>query len=293
MKATHHTPVPTVPAAPCFPVPSRSGAVICWAILFTAMLPLRLTATSVWQMSLVGDMYDEGRKLTHPTREQPVYYFPVVLGFAELGAKIAGDKPPPAKGIVHELALALAVQGYRVSREIEVPAPAGSATATPPAAHAKALEPPPSLILVFSWGSLRPEKMDVNADVMDSTPPVVLNQNQMLGLIAGKNFDSIVDFSSRTQEIWSGVQDDRYFVMISAYDFNAYQQQHKKVRLWVAKVSVPADGENMAEVLPALIKTGGAIFGHETIGPTVLDVPTVREGRVEIGTPVVVPNGKP
>jgi hypothetical protein len=195
---------------------------------------------------------------------------------------------------VHDLAIALAAQGYRVTQEIEVPANAKAPprTGETPPATIKALSPPPSLLLVFSWGSLRPEKLDAGADFTDNSPPPVLNQDQMIGLIAGKNFDSIVDFGTRTEEIWDGVQDDRFFVMVSAYDFVTYNQKHKKILLWVTKMSLPAAGVTMAEVMPALIKAGGPLFGRESIGPTVVDVPNAREGRVEIGTPTVVPPDK-
>jgi len=265
-------------------------------IFVFALLPCCANASNVWQINLVGDMYAAGREMPHPTPDKPVYYFPIVTGYSERGAKLAGkgEEPPPKKNMVHDLAVALAAQGYRVTQEIDVPAKASasSRSAETPPATVKALSPPPSLLLVFSWGSLRPEKLGVGDDFTSNSPPQVLNQNQMIGLTAGKNFDSIVDFGTRTEEIWDGVQDDRFFVMVSAYDFVVYNQNHKKVLLWVTKMSLPAAGVTMAEVMPALIKAGGPLFGRETIGPKILDVPNAREGRVEIGTPTVVPPDK-
>ena len=265
-------------------------------VCFLALLPCGALASNVWQINLVGDLYAAGRDVPHPTPDQPVYYFPVVTGYAERGARLAGkgEEPPPKRNMVHDLAVALAAQGYRVTQEIEVPANAKASSRpgeTSPAT-VRALSPPPALLLVFSWGSLRPEKLDAGADFTFNAPPSVLNQNQMIGLTAGKNFDSIVDFGTRTEEIWDGVQDDRFYVMVSAYDFEAYNQKHKKVLLWVTKMSLPAADVTMAEVLPALIKVGGPLFGRETIGPKVVDVPNVREGRVEVGTPTVVPPDK-
>ena len=254
-----------------------------------ALLPCgAFAASTVWSINLVGDMYAPGRELPHPTADKPVYYYPIVAGYSERGAKLAGqgEEPPPAKSMVHDLAVALATQGYRVTREIEVPASAKASTMV------KAFSPPPALLLVLSWGSLRPQKLEGGAELTDNSPPPVLNQNQMIGLMAGKNFDSIVDFGTQTEAIWDGVQDDRFFVMVSAYDFVAYNQSHKKVLLWVTKMSVPTAGATMAEVMPALIKAGGPLLGRETIGPNVVDVPSAREGKVEIGTPTVVPPEK-
>jgi hypothetical protein len=240
----------------------------------------------VWNINLVGDMYQDGRNVTHPTPDRPAYYFPVVGGYQEMGTKDAGLQPPPAKEIVHALATTLAREGYLVSQEITVPAKGG-------APAAKALSPPPSLVLVFHWGYLNAEKFDTSADVMSSSQSTtVINRDKILGLTAGKNLDSIVDFGLQTQTIMEGIVDDRFFVMISAYDFNAYNQQHKKVRLWVAKLSVLSAGTTMTEALPALIKNGGAVFGRETMGPKTIDVPMAPERHVEIGTPTVVPPDK-
>ena len=257
-----------------------------WALLFAAVLPAAALGAPVWNINLVGDMYQDGRNVTHPTPDKPAYYFPVVGGYQELGTKDTGLQPPPAKDIVHALAAALAREGYLVSQEINVPAKGG-------APAAKALSPPPSLVLVFHWGYLNAEKFDTSADVMSSSQSTtVINRDKILGLTSGKNLDSIVDFGLQTQTIMEGIVDDRFFVMISAYDFDAYNQQHKKVRLWVAKLSVLSAGTTMTEALPALIKNGGTVFGRETMGPKTVDVPMAPAGRVEIGTPTVVPPDK-
>jgi hypothetical protein len=57
-------------------------------------------------------------------------------------------------------------------------------------------------------------------------------------------------------------------------------------------MSTPSGGTTLADALPVLIKNGGAIFGRETVGPKSIDVPVVPEGRVEVGTPTVVPEVK-
>jgi hypothetical protein len=268
--------------------------------LCVAMWPLRIFASDQWEINLVGDMYPEGREVPHPAPGKPVYYYPVVIGYLELGAPQSGDQPPSKREMVHGLATALAAQGYFVTREIAVPTKAGAAAKVgePSPVTLTAFSPPPSLLLVFNWGSLRPQKLEQsmsgdvslgNAPVVGSAAPAaVLNKGEMIGLIAGRKFDSIVDFGMKTDEILQGIEDDRYFIMISAYDFDAYFQHHKKVLLWVAKVSVPSAGVTMNEVMPVLIKAGGPVFGTETIGPKLLDVPKTPEGRVEVGTPTVV-----
>jgi hypothetical protein len=253
-------------------------------IAAVVLAPVRLAAEPAWQFNLVGDMYNDGRKLTHPTPEKPAYYFPVVRGLQRLGAQTGRDEPASAKDLVHALATALAHEGYLASREIAVP-PGGKAPAAGQAT-AKALSPPPSLLIVFHWGSINPDTLDAG-DPENTNPASVLNQNQMISMTAGKQTSNLGDFGLQTETIMQGIHDDHYFVMVSAYDFKAYNEQHKKVKLWVAKLSVPSSGTKMAEVLPALIKTGAQVFGRETSGPKILDVPIAPEGHVEIGTATV------
>ena len=235
----------------------------------------------LWELNLVGDMYPEGRALTHPTPEKPTFYFPVVLGFETKGGVVANDPAPPVRDMVHNLAAALAQQGYLASRE--VPPPPG----TP--AGAKVVMPPPQLLLILQWGSLRAQTIGDGGDVTTSTAPEeVINKGQMLGLTAGRNLDMNYGFDDASRKLMDSIGDDRYFVIVSAYDYDAYFKHHKRVRLWVAKLSVPASGENMTNVMPTLIKQGAIVFGQETQKPKVVTVPAIRSGTVSVGTAVEV-----
>jgi hypothetical protein len=236
-------------------------------------------AAPLWEVTLVGDMYPAGEAAARPTPAKPAFYFPIVMGFTELGAVRAGDRPPPVGDMVHRLAAVLAAQGYLVTRQ--VPGPAGGT----------ALSPPPSLLLVFHWGALRPEKFNLTTDVAAdnaAAPAAVVNRSQMLGLIGGNNLDAIADFGLQARELQE-MQYDRYFVMVSAYDFDAYFRRHQLVRLWVAKMSMPIGGTSMGQAMPALIAAGGPVLGRGTVGPKTAEVPAVPAGRVEVGTPAVVP----
>jgi len=114
----------------------------------------------------------------------------------------------------------------------------------------------------------------------------MMNRPQMLGLVAGNTLGNIgLDFER--EEIIQATDDDRYFVVLSAYDFKVYQKSHKKVLLWQAKMSIPSNHVTMDEVIPALIKAGGPMFGRETIRPQQLILPLTPEGKVEVGTPTV------
>jgi hypothetical protein len=55
-------------------------------------------------------------------------------------------------------------------------------------------------------------------------------------------------------------------------------------------MSTPSSGLTMADVVRPLAASGGPLFGRETSRPQWITAPIVREGKVEVGQPVVVPD---
>jgi hypothetical protein len=78
-------------------------------------------------------------------------------------------------------------------------------------------------------------------------------------------------------------------VIVSAYDFDAGKEK-KKVLLWQAKMSTPSNRVSLAEVIPSMITAGGPRFGRETKLPESVTAALAKEGKVEVGTAVVVPD---
>jgi hypothetical protein len=212
---------------------------------------------------------DAGRKLTPPTRAQPAYYYPVVAGWQEKGAVVAGEKPPPRLTVVHELAKALAGQGYLV---------------------VDAKTPPPTLLLVLHWGYMNPQIDDLSTDP-GSPQKIFFNEKQMVGLVGGGTLGNL-DLSFERESVMQGAEDDRYFIIVSAYDF-ADAMKKKKTLLWQARMSTPSAGLTMADVIVPLVKNGAPLFGRETLRPKWVTTPVGPEGKVEVGTPSVVPDAEP
>ncbi len=208
---------------------------------------------------------DAGRKVAPPTREKPAYYYPVVAGWREEGAIVAGEKPPPQNFVIHELAKALAAQHYLVVGE---------------------KTPPPTLLLVLHWGCMNPQTEDFGTG--DPTQRVFFNQPEMLALVGGSTLSNL-DLSFEREAVLQGAEENRYFIVVSAYDF-ADATQKKKTRLWTARMSTPSDGLTMADVVRPLATSGGPLFGRETTLPKWVTAPVAREGKVEVGTPTVVPD---
>lgn len=217
-------------------------------------------------INVVVDLTDAGRKIVPPTKEKPAFYLPLLAGYREMGALIAGEKsPPPNPAVAKLLAKALAAQHYFVL---------GPQTATP------------TLVLVFHWGYLNPQ-IDDTGDP-DNPQTVFWNQKEMLALVAGNTLANVGAFGFEREDILQNAREERYFVIVSAYDFAAAKEK-KKVLLWRAKMSTPSNRVSLAEVIGPLIAAGGPRFGRETRLPESVSVPLAKEGRVEVGTPVVVP----
>lgn len=217
-------------------------------------------------VNVVVDMTEAGRKVAPPTKEKPAFYFPVLAGYREAGSLVAGEKTPPQNNVAKLLAKALAAQHYYVM---------GTTT------------PVPTVILVFHWGYMNPQIDDTGDD--ENPQQIFWNQKEMLALVAGNTVKNVGAFGSDRDDILQNMRDDRYFVIVSAYDFEAGREK-KKVLLWQAKMSTPSNRVSLAEVIPSMITAGGPRFGRETRLPESVTAPLAKEGKVDIGTAVVVPD---
>ncbi len=95
------------------------------------------------------------------------------------------------------------------------------------------------------------------------------------------------------EELRTAARDDRYFVILLAFDYAAARQRQKKL-LWMAKMSTAAVGTNLPAVIPALAASGRPVFGRDTT-PDWVDSGKMREGSVILAPLEVeetVPDGK-
>jgi hypothetical protein len=234
------------------------------------------------------DLTDEGRKIARPTPEQPAYYVPVILGYHEGGKIIGGEQPPSRQEMLRQLGRALAKEGYVLQ-----------------AVRPNANQTLPSLILAFEWGYLNPDTS--NFGLMDlttgeggtlnpgevrtksslATGTADYNQAKMVTLVAGAGAAAQLatgGSAGMLQSDWDmlreAVTEDRYFIIVSAFDFAASLKGEQKL-LWRARMSTQRHGVWMDDVLPALVTVGAPVFGRKTI-PTFTTVPITR-GTVKLG----------
>src|SRR5579862_2210064 len=240
---------------------------------FLLLLTLHSVAfAAVWEINVNTVMTDDGRKLEHPTTDHPVYYYPYCVGYQEVGSVAAKTKPlSPDVPIERYLAEALASQGYLVTH----------VTGTK-------LDPPPSLLLVFRWGYINPRIYDDDDDSGTTThhynERAHVNEMYMLGIQERDLFDDRMT----KRDLVTSADEKRCYVTIAAYDFATYYTRHKMILLWVSRMSIPTQDLELDQAVVPLIKTGTPFLGRETTAPQVVDI-GAPNGKVEAGTPVVVP----
>jgi hypothetical protein len=78
------------------------------------------------------------------------------------------------------------------------------------------------------------------------------------------------------------LNEERYFVILMAYDNQTRLKERKSRLMWVTRLSVRSPGNNFAEALPALAQVGAEVFGRQVDGLVRVKAPLGR-GTVTIG----------
>ena len=215
-------------------------------------LPVALRADP--PVTVVVDLSPAGRKAQPASAEHPQYYLPVMRGYREYGPHRDGDQVPNPHDVVRAIAPQLARAGYFVVD----------------GAH-----PRPDVVIDLAWGKI------AKTDFPDER-----NQDQRYALSLGRTaMDVLMPEAFGHDEFMEATRDERYFLVVTAYDYAAYENTHKNVILWKAKMSVPTSGAFLADVILPLARAGGPQFGKETTDHPKL-VPNAPVGHVEVGTPV-------
>ncbi len=106
-------------------------------------------------------------------------------------------------------------------------------------------------------------------------------RNNRLGIskaLNRKNITEAEEFDLRVE-----MQDERYFIILMAYDYRKLRTTKERELLWTTRFSVPAIGTNFEDAYPALARAASAYYGTslEKYAKTSTHFGT---GTVEIGT---------
>jgi hypothetical protein len=108
---------------------------------------------------------------------------------------------------------------------------------------------------------------------------------QLLGYdseLAQAGGTEISTFKLRRDDLMAEIEQNRYFVILMAYDFQALWKQKKHRLVWVTRMSVREHGGDFAKILPSMVAYSSQFFGQDTNGLIRRPLP---EGRVDIGEP--------
>jgi len=86
---------------------------------------------------------------------------------------------------------------------------------------------------------------------------------------AGSSFDDLI----------SDIENERYYVIIAAYDFRAMAKEQKERLLWVTRVSIQKDGNKFDSAMATMLARASRFFGQES-GRLLREY---HEGTVTIG----------
>ncbi len=77
--------------------------------------------------------------------------------------------------------------------------------------------------------------------------------------------------------------EERYFVVLMAYDFQFMRKEKKPKLLWITRLSIRTPGNNFTEALPALAVAGADVFGQNLTDMKRIKVRDLPGGEVTMG----------
>jgi hypothetical protein len=122
-----------------------------------------------------------------------------------------------------------------------------------------------------------------NARLLGFRQQLIKEQNTVTASSSGMSNDEISLKLLLTEE--------RYFVILMAYDYRAMTKGAKPRLLWTTRISIRSPGNSFTAALPAMSRVAADYFGRDIDGLKI-EKPGAPEGKVEVGVPKVVGDGK-
>jgi hypothetical protein len=139
------------------------------------------------------------------------------------------------------------------------------------------------------------EAMDAQLFAMESNAikdqASLLNTAATLGLSRELNRENKRYYSEKRATLNSMLEEERYFIVVVAYDAKELFSSKKLRRLWIARLSIRSPGVNFPTGLERMSRVGGNYFGTE-LDEIKLQQAPLREGKVEIGEFIVITDQK-
>lgn len=108
---------------------------------------------------------------------------------------------------------------------------------------------------------------------------------RLLGYTSKLQFAMDVPWFTVAQDIFDEIQENRYFVILQAFDFQLLRKEHRQKLLWETRMSITEQGNNFGKELAGMAQRASQYFGN---GNGRLVRRAYPKGNVEVGTPVEV-----
>lgn len=223
----------------------------------------------------VTDLTAAGSLRREASPSNPIYYVAGSAGYREFGAMVAGERMIPPKEVTENIVKVLAKQGYLPASD----------------SH------PPSVILMWTWGTMNASYVQHLWNGGGFTG-VQVNERQLLNFLGGYKVGlggptnpfqddlapGLIPLSDAAEEIKEAAKDHLYVASVSAYDYEAALQR-QPVLLWTTKISAPARGFWLPEILPSMLVIASPMFGRETAKPVWVNATDKFRPEVILGDP--------
>jgi hypothetical protein len=277
-----------------------------------SILPKSLQKNPRLDLTVITEMTEAGKKLPPVSPQAPAYYEVFTSGPRHLGDSSGNHVTLKQEDVERVLGRALSANGY-----IRAQAPA----------H------PPSLLIIYTWGS---HSMLVEGDAENPTlsgEQIARNLLDRAALVGGEKFSrkmlelfeqadamstagrvptppggepvftpEMMEFANPVNQFKRADPKNEILVDQAAGNVyyvvaSAYDYKSagtsRRILLWRTRMTVAADGVSQEQTLPTLIASAAPYFGKDMPEPAILNPRAVREGQVEIGTPTVVEPAAP
>lgn len=232
------------------------------------------------RMVAVYEATPDGGSVARPAADRPVTYTLRVAPFQEEGDAIAGITRPLSENLRPVIERTLAAEGFAV-------ADGGVA---------------PQLLVVVHQGYLNV----VNRGMFEGrhaagfsrrlSPDLdarLTNIQARLGLVGGRRYAAriaddlalqthgvaVTSFDPTYQDILQEAREDRYYAVVSVYDFAALRENAARL-LWQVKLSVSSPGVSARDAVPTMLANCGHLLGRDSDTPRFFSRPLLRDGVV-------------
>lgn len=151
------------------------------------------------------------------------------------------------------------------------------------------------LLIVVFWGrtigthAFAQSFAESGALVGGDIDAVDAHNAKLLGFDSSHAFDRGFDdptnmMANIRRQVYSGIRDaageDRYFVILQAYDFQHAWKHHQAKKLWETRYSMTQRGHDFGQDLPRMTLVAAHYFGQESNG---LQMRPIPPGQVNVG----------